>query len=142
MKIIYKILIIFCLLFALFFASFSIYAYISMFKWELLGKMAIFSNRIRIGDLLVHKGYITEDQLSDRRTQRGARVDHHEGNQSAAGGGQDPFGLRARLHPRRDRVLRRSDPRGLDERRQGKRSSPQRRQGIRDAGRRRRIVQV
>ena len=35
-----------------------------MFEWELLGKMAIFSNRIRIGDLLVHKGYITEDQLS------------------------------------------------------------------------------
>ena len=29
-----------------------------------IGKMAIFSNRIRIGDLLVHKGYITEDQLS------------------------------------------------------------------------------
>ena len=26
--------------------------------------MALFSNRVRIGDLLVQKGYITDDQLS------------------------------------------------------------------------------
>ena len=27
-------------------------------------RMAIFGNRIRVGDLLVQKGYITEDQLT------------------------------------------------------------------------------
>ncbi len=27
--------------------------------------MAIFGNRIRVGDLLVQRGYITDDQLSD-----------------------------------------------------------------------------
>ena len=37
--------------------------------------MAIFGNRIRVGDLLVQKGYITEDQLSqaleEQREQKG-----------------------------------------------------------------------
>ena len=58
-------------------------------------------------DRLIRAGYalLASRHLFHRRAEGGARLDHHARHQGAAGGGRDPYRLRARLHPRRDHRL-------------------------------------
>ena len=58
-------------------------------------------------DRLIRAGYGLLNLITyfTAGSEGGGGLDHHPRHQSAAGGGGDPFGFRARLHPRRDHRL-------------------------------------
>ena len=62
-------------------------------------------------DRMIRAGYDLLGLITylDGRRKGSARLDHHQGHQGPAGRGQDPHGLRERVHPRRGVPLRRSD---------------------------------